>query len=131
MTKRKLIKETITDAVLDQLSDPKVTPEKAMKIWWFTQPSSTNLRLTPPGDQALRDAEIEFFDLPISIDPSSWYSFITQCGKKLKCPYYIGVNKVENEKKSPFIRLYDSKIAVVMTLYGDIHSYLDSIKERQ
>jgi hypothetical protein len=131
MTKRKLLKETITDAVLDQLSSPKVTSEKAMKIWWFTQPSSTNLRLTPQGDQALRDAEIEFFDLPISIDPSSWYSFITQCGKKLKCPYYIGVNKVENEKKSPFIRLYDSKIAVVMTLYGDIHSYLDSIKERQ
>jgi len=131
MTKRKLLKETITDAVLDQLSGPKVTSEKAMKIWWFTQPSSTNLRLTPPGDQALRDAEIEFFDLPISIDPSAWYSFITRCGKKLKCPYYIGVNKVENEKKSPFIRLYDSKIAVVMTLYGDIHSYLDSIKERQ
>ena len=94
-------------------------------------PSSTNLRLTPQGDQALRDAEIEFFDLPISIDHSTWYSFITQCGKKLQCPYYIGVNKVENEKKSPFIRLYDIKIAVVMTLYGDIHSYLDSIKVRQ
>lgn len=127
----KLIKGKITEAVLDQLSVPKITYDKAIKNWWFTQPSSNNLRLTIVGDQAFRDAEIEFFDLPISIDHSTYYSFITQCGRKLKCPYYIGVNKVENEKKSPFIRLYDSKIAVLMSLYGDIHSYLDSIKERQ
>jgi len=39
------------------------------------------------------------------------------------------VSKQPGEKNEPFIRLYDSKIAVMMSLYGDLHSYLESIPD--
>jgi hypothetical protein len=43
----------------------------------------------------------------------------------------LGVNKIEGKKKQPYIRLYDSKIAMMIELYGDIVSYLDSVKVRK
>ena len=77
-------------------------------------------------------AEIEFYQCVIKVNKKeSYYSFISELSKKIKCPYYLGVNKVEGQKSEPYIRLYDSKIAMMMTLYGDIHSYLDSIKVRK
>lgn len=123
---RRHLKETITKAVLAQLPSSEFTPQ-VIKDWWLTK-SGDSLRLSQLGDMAFRHAEIEFFDLPIEITQNNWHKFIVDCGKKIKCPYYIGVNNNDSKKKNTFIRLYDSKIAVVMTLYGDIHSYLDSIK---
>jgi hypothetical protein len=43
----------------------------------------------------------------------------------------LGVNKIEGKKKKPYIRLYDSKIAMMIELYGDIVGYLDSIKVKK
>ena len=123
---RRPLKETITKAVLAQLPSSEFTPQ-VIKDWWLTK-SGNSLRLSQLGDMAFRHAEIEFFDLPIEITQNNWHKFILDCGKKIKCPYYIGVNTDDGKKKAMYIRLYDSKIAVVMTLYGDIHSYLDSIK---
>ena len=45
----------------------------------------------------------------------------------MKCPYYIGLN-IKNNKKAPFIRIYDNKIAMLVTLYGEIQNYLDSLQ---
>ena len=53
------------------------------------------------------------------------------CSKKIKCPYYFGVNKNDMKEKEAYIRLYDSKIAMMVQLYGDIHSYLESVKARK
>jgi hypothetical protein len=39
---------------------------------------------------------------------------------KLPCPYYIGRKK----PTEPFIKIYDSKIAMMVNLYGDIYEYL-------
>lgn len=129
---RKTKKQIITEAVLDQLHDPEISADKAISQWWFTK-SSAGLRLTPFGDRAFRQAKIEFFDLPLTRKktPTSWYSFIMETNNKLSCPYYLGVNEKkekENTNKEPYIRLYDSKIAMLMSLYGDIYSYLESIK---
>lgn len=132
MPKRKSLKNTITEAVLAEL--PGLSTEDGIdeyiKLWWFTR-SGEGLRLTPAGDQALRTAEIEYFDVPLAIKHVSWYAFLSDCNKKLKCPYYIGLNKIEGQKNQSYIRLYDSKIAMMLTLYGDIVSYLDSIKVRR
>ena len=127
MSDRKKLKETITEAVLTQLPSSGYTVNQVLNDWWMTK-SNEGLRLSAMGDMAFRHAEIEFFDLPLKVTQHNWHKFILDCSKKIKCPYYIGVNK---EKKETYIRLYDSKIAVVMTLYGDIHSYLDSIKVRK
>lgn len=123
-------KQKITEAVLKQLPEPNFDIQTALKAWWYTQAASDNLRLTSVGNKAFVLADIEFFDVPLDIKHSAWYGFILQCGKKLKCPFYIFVNNKELEKIQPCIRLYDSKIAMLLTLYGDIYSYLDSIKER-
>lgn len=123
-------KHQITEAVLKQLPYENTPLDKAIRSWWFTM-SSENLRLTPVGDSKLQEAGIEYYVCPIKVTHYTWYGFVIECGKKLKCPYYLGVNKKDNERPDPFIRLYDSKIAMMMTLYGDIQSYLESIKVRE
>jgi hypothetical protein len=128
------VKYRITEAVRKQLPSDDTPIEVIIKDWWCTK-SSENLRLTIYGDQSFRHAEIEYFDVPITITQDKWYAFIIDCGKKLKCPFYIGVNKkhskLEGTTGGPFIRLYDSKIAMMLTLYGDIYGYLASIKVRK
>ncbi len=123
------LKYRITEAVRKQLPSDDTPIETIIKDWWFTK-SGESLRLTAYGDLAFRHAEIEFFDVPITVTHEKWNSFILDCGKKLKCPFFIGIKKNKGPD-GPYIRLYDSKIAVMMTLYGDIHSYLDSIKVRK
>lgn len=125
----RLLKPQITEAVLKQLPPNNIPLDKVIRTWWFTM-SGDGLRLTPLGDSKFREAQIEFYTCPMTVKQTTWYSFVSECSKKLKCPYFIGVNKKENERPEPFIRLYDSKIAMMMTLYGDIQSYLESIKVR-
>lgn len=121
-------KREITEAILKQLPYENEPVEKIIRQWWFTM-SGGGLRLTTLGDIKFREAGIEFYTCRLTnMKQQSWHSFLSQANKKLQCPYFLGVNKVENEKSEPFIRLYDSKIAMMMTLYGDIQSYLDSIK---
>lgn len=132
MPKRKTLKQTITEAVLAELPDVQKPLDKVMFEWWMTGTSGDGLRLTPIGDLHFKLAEIEFYQCPITtVKRESYYAFITDLSKKIKCPYFMGVNKVEGQKAEPYIRLYDSKIAMMMTLYGDIHSYLDSIKVKR
>ena len=119
-------KYQITIAVRNQLPSDDTPVETIINTWWLTK-SSESLRLSAHGDQAFRHAEIEFFDVPISITHEKWNSFIVDCGKKLKCPFFIGMKR-DKGPNGPFIRLYDSKIAMMLTLYGDIHGYLESIK---
>ena len=67
--------------------------------------------------------------LNISYNIDSWSDkIITDTSRKIDCPYFIGLNKNELGKSEPFIRLYDSKIAMLITLYGNIFEYMDSVK---
>ena len=119
----------ITQAVLAQLPSSNYPIETTIKDWWFTK-SNEGLRLTLVGDTSFRLAQIEYFDLPLEVKQVNWHKFILDCSKKIKCPYYIGVNKTENKQKQAFIRIYDSKIAMLTTLYGSIQEYLESVKGR-
>lgn len=130
MTKPNL-KYIITEAVLKQSADNTWSIDEAMSKWWMTMRNESGMRLTEMGDLAFRHAQIEFYnyDFDIKMD-SGWHAFILDLNKKIKCPYYIGVNKTK-EHKQPFIRFYDSKIAMMVGLYGDLNSYLKSIKVKQ
>lgn len=119
----------ITQAVLAQLPSSNYPIETTIKDWWFTK-SNEGLRLTLVGDTSFRLAQIEYFDLPLEVKQVNWHKFILDCSKKIKCPYYIGVNKNEHKRKEAFIRIYDSKIAMLTTLYGSIQEYLESVKGR-
>lgn len=129
MSDRKKLKYTITRAVMDQLPSNNTPIETIISDWWFTK-SGDSLRLTPQGDIRFREAQIEYFDLPVKVKKINWYKFLSECNKKIKCPYYFSVNK-DTESKEPFVRLYDSKIAMMLALYGDIESYLESVRIRQ
>jgi hypothetical protein len=133
MTNRKTLKETITSAVVLQLpntySDFNGIPvDKLLFKWWFTG-RSDGLRLTEFGDSMFRLAEIECytFDFQRRTDMSD-HAYMLELTKKIKCPYYLGVNKSEDKKKIPYIKLYDSKIAMLISLYGTLVEYLNSIK---
>jgi len=128
------LKELITDAVIKQLPQAweEWTLEESLKKWWQTGARGDSLRLTEIGDTAFRLAEIEFYQYEFSKKiEGSYHSYILDLSKKLKCPYYLGANKQEGKKSRPYIRLYDSKIAMMVSLYGDIDSYLKSIKVRK
>ncbi len=134
-------KEILTRIILEQLPSysefKKIPKEKTLMRWWITGRSSNNLRLTEEGKQAFDLAEIEFFDFPFYTDQeykdlknaktNLWSgSKLTIKLKKIDCPFYIGLKNTH--KKSAYIRIYDSKIAMMITLYGSFLKYIESAK---
>jgi len=103
--------------------------------WWVTGRSSNNLRLTDEGKQAFDLAEIEFFDFPLfteqqlkDIRQSKKTIFegsqFTLRLKNIDCPFYVGMKT--NQTRSAYIRVYDSKTAMMINLYGSFTEYLES-----
>lgn len=134
MTERKSLKQIITEAVLAELPDNHSIDSSAdslmVRLW--ASGRQDGLRLTEYGDFVFRMAEIEYYQCNFKLrEGSSEHAYVMEINKKIKCPFYLGVNKIEGKKKQPYIRLYDSKIAMMIELYGDIVSYLDSIKVRK
>jgi hypothetical protein len=123
---RKSTKRIISEVVLEKLPNTGQTIDNVTFQWWMSG-RQDGLRLTELGDKSFRAANIESFSHPLEvINASSWYSFLLDLSKKMKCPYYIGTKDGEN-----FIRLFDSKIAMLVTLYGTFQEYLDSVKIRK
>lgn len=138
MTNPKITKIKITEAVVNELPEASRKDiddvDKILSRWWATG-RQEGLRLTEFGDLNFRMAEIEFYDFDLEKDIKQnptieWNSFLLECNRKIKCPYYLGVNKVNNNK-TIYIRFYDSKIAMMVELYGSIKDYLNSVKERK
>jgi hypothetical protein len=133
MIRHKTTKKIITETVLKEIPDTfhiyhEIPVEDLMFKWWMTG-RQEGLRLTDEGMIAFQLAEISHYDYEFKQEGQSWHSFVLEVNKKIKCPYYLGVNKTET-KKLPYIRLYDSKIAMMIGLYGNLHGYLNSIKVR-
>lgn len=121
-------KERVTQTVLEQINDADWTFESAMKGWWQNPRRDSGLRLTYLGDLEFRQAGIEFYDHQFKpLVGKNYYGFIIELSKKIKCPYYIDVSRSDTGN-IPYLRLYDSRIAMMLTLYGDLQLYLNSIK---
>ena len=125
MIPRKSIKYQITEIVLSEIPehmrDKDVTIDDLLFKWWQTG-RQDGLRLSDAGNDAFKLADIEYFDFESKQENQSWHSFLLEINKKIKCPFYLG------KDKKPYIRLYDSKIAMLLTLYGSLNDYLESIK---
>jgi hypothetical protein len=125
-------KEKLTKIVLEQLPDISFSLDHAIKAWWVNLLKNGGLRLSDAGDLAFRKAEFEYFDfdffMPNSVNVS-WNQYMLDLNKKMTCPYYINVKSDEN-KKMPFIRIYDSRIAMLINLYGGVDRYIQSVKVR-
>lgn len=136
MTKFNLSKEQIIRAVLKELpeksqQDTDFDIDRLMIRWWKTG-RQQGLQLTEVGDLNFRLAQIEFFEFPIKVEyskPVAWYVFLSDCNKKLKCPFYISA--IKGQGTLPFIRVYDQTIAVMIQLYGSLEDYLPTLKEKR
>jgi hypothetical protein len=130
----------IVKLVIDQLKDDpnfawKDKPhDKVVFEWFVTGRAGNGLRLTDAGKTVFEYAKIahyEFDFVPPGLrtrDINAWHKYALILDKKIKCPYYIGVKQADKTRKQPYIRLYDHKIAMMLSLYGDLQSYIDSIK---
>jgi hypothetical protein len=121
-------KERITQTVIDSLDDSSLTLENAIKSWWTNPMRDRAMRLSSVGDANFRFAKLVYHDHTFNTQTKSYYQFLLELSHKIKCPYYIDVN-IEN--KQPYIRLYDDRISMMLNLYGDLDSYLQSIKVRR
>lgn len=124
-------KEKLSRLVLAELHDSQLTLDHALKGWWMNFRKNGGLRLTDAGDTAFRNADFEYFDLDfyMSGENKSWHQYMLELDKKMPCPYYINV-KTHEDRKKPFIRIYDSRIAMLINLYGNIDRYIQSAKVR-
>ena len=134
MSERKPLKQIITEAVLAELPNNHSVDSSAdslmMRIW--VSGRQDGLRLTEYGDFLFRMAEIEYYQCDFKLrEGTSEHAYVMEINKKIKCPFFLGVNKIEGKKIQPYMRLYDSKIAMMIELYGNIVSYLDSVKVRK
>lgn len=132
-------KAEIVDLILAESKENPDFPWKdkpADKIvfeWFVTGRAGNGLRLTDAGMTAFNKANIAHYDFEFN-PPSNtkgtfpWSKFTLVLDKKVKCPYYVGVKTVDNGKKQPYIRIYDHKIAMMFTLYGNLESYIESVK---
>lgn len=134
LSKRKIMEAVIKELPVATRNDIGDDVDGIMTRWWTTG-RQDGLRLTEYGDFNFRMAEVEFYDFNLEKDikthpAQSWHMFLLECNKKIKCPYYLGVNKVNN-KNTPYIRFYDSKVAMMVQLYGSLREYLNSTKDKR
>lgn len=128
-------KKDITETVLSELPDipenvwKELGVDKTIFRWWLTGRGGTGLRLSEQGMTAFELANIAHYEFPLGQvkNTKEWDMFIKELSKKIISPYYLGVHRKGNTK-GPYIRIYDHKIAMMMTLYGSLTEYLESRK---
>lgn len=132
MSNRKSIKQQITEAVLSEIprqyTDDHTLPIDDVIFKWWQTGRSDGMRLSVDGMLSFQLAEIEYYQCEFIQEGQSWHSFLVDLNKKIKCPYYLGFDK---QTKKSYIRFYDSKIAMLVALYGSLQEYLMSIKIRE
>lgn len=107
-----------------------VNSDKLVFEWFITGRAGSGLRLTDAGKVAFERAKIAHYDFDFTIDTKAiaWAKYTLVLDKKVKCPYFVGIRLADKNKKQPYIRVYDHKIAMMISLYGDLSSYIDSVK---
>ena len=131
-------KEQITEAVLNEIPEgiiPSSMPlDDIVFKTWLTGRGGQGLRLSDKGLKLFELAKLKYYDFELGLDPKSMHkrriiapeAFIQEIIKKIKCPYYLGVHKLRGKKGEPFIRVYEHKTAMMITLHGNLREYLDS-----
>lgn len=135
MTRRNSLKESITQAVFSEIPKEnniwiEYTIDELLPRWWYTG-RNEGLRLTDAGASAFQLAQLEFYDIEFKPQGGSWYSFLLDVNNKINCPYYLSAGKKSNNvKKNAHIRLYDSKVAMLINLYGSLEEYLTATRSK-
>jgi hypothetical protein len=125
-------KEEITKRILEEMPDSiakesylTLPLDKIIFQWWATGRSGKSLRLSLEGNIAFSYAGIQKYDVECLVPKDeNPQKFINMLSNKLRCPFAI-TNKKNNSAGTLFtISLYDSKIAMMVMLYGGLYEYL-------
>jgi hypothetical protein len=128
-TKIEIVKTILTETRDDpDFSWNNHEPDKLVFEWFVTGRRGDGLRLTDVGSTAFTKANIAHYTFDLKQELANWGNYVMLLNKKIHCPYYIGVNLDGKKKKKPYIRVYDHKIAMLITLYGAIDEYMESVK---
>ena len=109
-----------TDYTADDLHNANVT-------WWKNIRSTGGYGLTYAGSQAFEKAEIEFQEFDEG--PSGYMSMMSMSltlDTKMVTPYYF----YSNEKRRK-VKIYDSRIAMLITLYETVNDYIKTLDDRR
>jgi hypothetical protein len=121
---RKLSKTAITEAVFKNL--PHTLPcssKEVFSMWWHNKLRSGSMRLTDSGDAAFTLADIEGWSFDLDLQPKiNYYEHLKFLSEGIECPYFI-YRDFENKKAR--IKVYDSKVAMLIGLHGSISGYLE------
>ncbi len=130
-------KTNITRLVMNELPDSEeniwkdLSVDSAVFQWWVTGRGGSGLRLSEQGALAFELAKIAHYEFPLDLSAFKnvieWETFVKKLSKKLACPFYLCVYKKKDNSKSQ-LRIYDHKIAVLLSLYGNINEYMESVK---
>lgn len=118
--------ETLYQHLKEKL-EPDTNVNELYKRYWFTGRSTENLRLTDEGKNAFDVLDLEFYEFHLDATTERFSYLSVEIGKKIKTPFWIGFRN--RYYKSAYIRIYDSKIAMMITLYGSFKEYLDSVRK--
>lgn len=133
-------KHEIVQLILSEMKDNPDFPGKNETVdnlvfqWFATGRVGSGLRLTTVGSAAFDIAKIAHYDFDFTVPPElkkrkDWgQRYITSLSEKIKCPYYIGTRPNDEGKQKPFIRVYDHKIAMMLSIFGDLPSYIESLE---
>lgn len=122
----KIIRSILDSKSVNHWKD--LSEDKLLFQWFLTSRNSDGLRLSDDGKKAFYLAEIAHYEFPVellNVFPA-WSNFNFMLCKKLHCPFHISVDGRPNSRNAT-IKIYDSKVAMLITLYGGINEYLESI----
>ena len=131
-------KKTITEIVRKQLptdhEDKNASLEDLLFKWWATGRTGTGLRLSDQGYMAFVIADIQEYNYTINpeafiekLNSKASWDLTLKLGKIIKCPWFISM-VTDKGTKAPSrflcVRIFDSKVAMMINLYGSLEDYL-------
>lgn len=119
VTDRNIITSKILASINKDYSDSDHA--YAMSRWWKNIRASGGLGLTELGNMKFVEAGLEYWDFELENDVGMHlikFNFLLD--RKIPCPHILLFSKKNN-----IIRIYDSRIAVTIGLWGGIDKLLD------
>lgn len=98
--------------------------------WWTNVRKSGGLGLTYNGYMGFELAKLESYDFEVNIKKlgivrSALYA--AHLNRNLKCPHYL----YKNENSQMMVKIYDSRIAMMIGLYGSLEIFLEKQNRKE
>lgn len=126
---KKIITEIVVKELPDDHPDKSISIDKLFLRYWYTGRHSNVLRLTSYGYEAFIVAGLQeytyAFNLSTLLDKLNNIrasQLTIKIGKLLNCPWYLAITKTHQHSLD--LRIFDSKVAMMINLYGGIEDYL-------